>query len=46
MHAEKGKEDGEGTLIYAAQIKDLNLDELNVENYVADPVKLLGVRQL
>src|SRR6266404_1014471 len=42
----KGKEDGEGTLIYAAQIKDLNLDELNVENYVADPVKLLGVRQL
>jgi hypothetical protein len=42
----KGKEEGEGTLIYAAQIKDLNLDELNVENYGADPVKLLGVRQL
>jgi len=42
----KGKEEGEGTLIYAAQIKGLNLDALNVENYSVDPVKLLGVRQL
>ncbi len=42
----KGKEEGEGTLIYAAQIKDLNLDALNVENFSVDPVKLLGVRQL
>jgi hypothetical protein len=42
----KGKEEGIGTLIYAAQIKDLNLNALNVENFGVDPVKLLGVRQL
>jgi hypothetical protein len=42
----KGKEEGEGTLIYAAQLKDLNLDKLNIENYSVDPIKLLGVRQL
>ncbi len=42
----KGKEEGEGTLIYAAQIKDLNLDSLNIENFSVDPVKLLGVHQL
>jgi hypothetical protein len=42
----KGKEDGEGTLIYAAQIKDLNLAKLNIENYPVDPIKLLGVHEL
>jgi hypothetical protein len=42
----KGKEEGEGTLIYAAQIENLNLDSLNVDNYSVDPVKLLGVHQL
>jgi hypothetical protein len=42
----KGKEDGEGTLIYAAQIKDLNLEKLNIENYSVDPIKLLGVHEM
>jgi len=42
----KGKEEGEGTLIYAAQIKDLNVEALNVEHYSVDPIMLLGVRQL
>jgi hypothetical protein len=42
----KGKENGEGTLIYAAQIKDLNLEKLNIENYSVDPIRLLGVREL
>jgi hypothetical protein len=42
----KGKEDGEGTLIYAAQIKDLNLAKLNIENYPVDPIRLLGVHEL
>jgi hypothetical protein len=42
----KGKEDGEGTLIYAAQLKDLNLDKLNIDNYSVDPIRLLGVHQL
>ena len=42
----KCKEEGEGTLIYAAQIKDLNVEALNVEHYSVDPIMLLGVRQL
>jgi hypothetical protein len=42
----KGKEDGEGTLIYAAQLKDLNLAKLNIENYSVDPIRLLGVHEL
>jgi hypothetical protein len=43
---DKGKEEGEGTLVYAAQIKDLNLAQLASENFAVDPIKLLGVREL
>ncbi|MFL6230677.1 MAG: hypothetical protein ACJ741_18040 [Pyrinomonadaceae bacterium] len=42
----KGKEKGEGTLIYAAKIKLLNGKTLDIENYGIQPIRLMGVRQL
>ncbi len=42
----KGKEEGEGSLIYAAQIKVLNGNQVEIENYGIDPVRLMGIRQL
>ena len=42
----KGKEEGEGTLIYRARIKVLNGDNVEIENYGVDPIRLMGVRQL
>lgn len=42
----KGREEGQGTLIYAAKIKLLNGNNLDVENYGVDPVRLMGVRLL
>lgn len=42
----KGKEEGEGALIYAAQIKALDGDKFEIENFGVDPIKLMGVRQL
>jgi hypothetical protein len=41
----KGKEEGEGALIYAAKVKVLEGHKVEVENYGIDPVKLMGVRK-
>lgn len=43
---EKGKEKGEGTLIYAAKVKGLDGEKVETENVTFAPIKLLGVRQL
>jgi len=43
---EKGKEKGEGVLIYAAKIKVLDGNKLEVENYGISPVRLMAVRKL
>ena len=43
---EKGREKGVGTLIYAAQIKVLDGERVEIENFTFAPIKLLGVRQL
>ena len=42
----KGKEEGVGELIYAAKIKLLEGNNVEVENYGIQPAKLLGVRKL
>ena len=42
----KGREEGEGTLIYAAKIKVLDGNSIDVETYGVGPVKLLAVRKL
>ncbi|PWT91716.1 MAG: hypothetical protein C5B55_07610 [Blastocatellia bacterium] len=42
----KGKEEGEGALIYAAKIKVLKNNTIDVESYGIDPIRLLGVRKL
>jgi hypothetical protein len=42
---DKGKEEGEGQLIYAAKVTVLEGNKIEVENYGIDPVKLLGVRK-
>lgn len=42
----KGKEKGEGSLIYAAQIKVVDGDKVDIENLAFAPIHLLGVRQL
>jgi hypothetical protein len=42
----KGKEEGTGTLIYAAKIKVLDGNAIDVETYGIDPIKLLGLRKL
>jgi hypothetical protein len=41
----KGKEEGEGALLYSAKIKVLNGNSIDVESYGIGPVKLLGVRK-
>jgi hypothetical protein len=41
----KGKEEGEGQLIYAAKVMVLEGNKVEVENYGIDPVKLMGVRK-
>jgi hypothetical protein len=41
----KGKEEGEGELIYAAKVTVLEGNKVEVENYGIDPVKLMGVRK-
>jgi hypothetical protein len=43
---EKGREKGVGTLIYAAQIKVLDSERVELENFTFAPIKLLGVRKL
>jgi hypothetical protein len=41
----KGKEEGEGALIYSARIKLLDGKSIDVESYGISPIKLLGVRK-
>lgn len=43
---EKGRQKGEGTLIYAAQIKVLDGEKVEIENLTFAPIRLLGVRKL
>ena len=43
---ENGKEKGVGTLIYAAKIRVLDNEKVDIENLTFAPIKLLGVRQL
>ena len=42
----KGKEEGEGALIYAAKIKVLENNRIEVESYGVGAVKLMAVRKL
>jgi len=42
----KGREEGTGVLIYAAKIKLLDGNTIDIENYGVDPIRLLGVRKL
>ncbi len=41
----KGKEEGEGALLYSAKIKVLDGNSIDVESYGIGPVKLMGVRK-
>lgn len=41
----KGKEEGSGALIYAAKVKVLDGNSIDVESYGIDAVKLMGVRK-
>jgi hypothetical protein len=43
---DKGREKGTGTLVYAAKLKGLDGDKVEIENYTFAPIKLLGVRKL
>ena len=42
----KGREEGTGALIYAAKIKVLQGNSIDVESYGIDAIRLLGVRKL
>ena len=42
----KGREEGEGALIYAAKIKVLSGNNIDIETYGISPVRLMGVRKL
>jgi hypothetical protein len=42
---EKGREEGEGVLIYAGKVK-VEGNKVEIENYSAEPVKMMGVRRL
>jgi len=43
---ENGKEKGVGTLIYAAKIRVIDGEKVDIENLTFAPIQLLGVRQL
>ena len=43
---DKGREEGEGALIYSARIKVLEGNSIDVESYGISPIRLLGVRKL
>ena len=43
---EKGKEKGEGALIYSAKIKVMDGNTIDVESYGIQPIRLMGVRKL
>jgi hypothetical protein len=42
----EGKEEGTGALIYAAKIKVLDGNSIDIETYGIDPIRLMGVRKL
>ena len=42
----KGKEKGEGALIYAAKVKVIEGKKIEIENYGIEPIRLMGVRKL
>jgi hypothetical protein len=42
----KGREEGTGALLYAAKIKVLEGNKIEVESYGVDAIRLLGVRKL
>ncbi len=42
----KGKEKGEGVLIYAAKVKVLDGNKLDIEHFAIDPIRLMAVRKL
>lgn len=42
----KGREEGTGALIYAAKIKVLDGNKIDVESYGIDAIRLMGVRKL
>ena len=42
----KGKEKGEGVLIYAAKVKVLDGNRLDIEHYAIEPIRLMAVRKL
>jgi hypothetical protein len=42
----KGREEGEGALIYSAKIKVLDGKSIDVESYGIQPIRLMGVRKL
>ncbi len=41
----KNKEEGEGQMIYAAQVKVIDGNKLEIENYGVAPVRLMSVRK-
>jgi len=43
---DKEKEKGEGTLIYAAKVRVIGGEKVEIENFTFAPIQLLGVRQL
>lgn len=43
---EKGKEEGKGALIYAARIKVLQNNSIEIESYGVGAIELMGVRKL
>ena len=43
---DKGREKGEGTLVFAAKIKVLDMEKMDIENFSFAPIRLLGVRRL
>jgi hypothetical protein len=42
----KGREGGEGSLIYAAKVKVIEKKSIDIENYGISPVQLRGIRKL
>ncbi len=42
---EKGREEGEGVLIYAGKVK-VEGNKIEIETYSAEPIKMMGVRKL
>lgn len=46
LKSDDEKEKGEGTLIYAAKIRVIGGEKVEIENLTFAPIKLLGVRQL